>query len=155
MRATAPRTLAIAAALSLAASATAYAGAVGGKTYTGSVPTTGIRKESGHRVALNAGGSIQLKVARNGRTVTVHFSSAYPVLYCFGTKTLKVQTTKPARISSSGSFTASIAERFQPGPGLPGIVQVVTGRFSGGSASGTIKTQAAQCSGSTSFSARD
>jgi hypothetical protein len=155
MRKTAYRTLASTIALTLVASATALAsGAIGGKTYVGAVPSSGIRKESGHRVALRAGGNIVLNVARNGRSVTVRFSSPYPVLYCLTTKALKVQTSKSTRISSSGSFTASISERFQPGPGLAPIVQVVSGRFSGRSVSGTIKTQAAECSGSTSFSAR-
>jgi hypothetical protein len=155
MRKSTYRTLASTVALTLVASATAFAsGAVGGKAYVGGVPSSGIRKESGHRVALRAGGNIVLSVARNGRSVTVRFSSSAPVLYCFTTKTLQVQTTKPASISSSGFFTASVSERFQPGPGLAPIVQVVSGRFSGRSVSGTIKTQAAECSGSTSFSAR-
>ena len=155
MRKSSYRTLAGTLAVTLVASATAFAsGAVGGKTYVGSVPSSGIRKESGHRVALRAGGNIDLSVARNGRSVTVRFSSSAPVLYCLTLKSLKVQTTKPAKISSSGSFSASIDERFQPGPGLPPIVQVVSGRFSGKSVSGTIKTNAAECSGSTSFSAR-
>jgi hypothetical protein len=154
MRTTATRTLAIAVALTLLAAASAYAGAQGGKTYTGAVSATGIRKESGRRVALRAGGKIVLKVSKSGRSVSVRFTSPYPVLYCFTTKPLRVQTTKSAKISSSGAFSASIAERFDPGPGLPSIVQVVSGHFSGGSVSGTIKTQAAECSGSTSFSAR-
>ena len=155
MRKSAYRMLASTAALTLVASATAFAaGAVGGKTYTGSVPKFGIRKESGHRVGLRAGGNIILSVAHSGHSVTVRFSSAYPVLYCLTNKPLKVQTSKPVKISSSGSFTASIPERFQPGPGLAPIVQVVSGHFSGKSVSGTIKTQAAECSGSTSFSAR-
>ena len=155
MRKSAYRTLAGTLALTLVASATALAaGAVGGKTYTGSVPKFGIRKESGHRVGLRAGGNIVLSVAHNGRSVTVRFSSPYPVLYCFTNKLLKVQTTKAVKIASSGTFTASIPERFQVGVGLPPIVQVVTGRFSGKSVSGTIKTQAAECSGTTNFSAR-
>jgi hypothetical protein len=155
MRKSAYRTLASTVALTLIASATAFAsGAVGGKTYVGSAPASGIRKESGRRVPLRAGGNIVLSVARNGRSVTVRFSSSYPLFYCETNKTLKVQTTKSAPISRSGSFTASIAERFEPGPGLPPIVQVVSGRFSGRSVSGTIKTQAAECSGSSSFSAR-
>ncbi len=153
MRTTAKRMLALAMALTLLAAASAYARAIGGKTYTGTVPTTGIRKESGRRVGLRAGGKIVLKVAGNGRTVSVRFTSPYPVLYCFTNKPAKVQTTKSAKISSSGSFSASVAERFEPGPGLASIVQVVSGHFSGHSVSGTIKTQAAECSGSTSFSA--
>jgi hypothetical protein len=156
MRKSAYRTLASTVTLTLVASATALAsGALSGKTYVGRVSSSGIRKESGHRVALRAGGNIVLSVARSGRSVTVRFSSSSPVLYCLTTKTLKVQTTRPASISGSGSFTASVSERFQAGPGLAPIVQVVSGRFSGRSVSGTIKTQAAECSGSTSFSARE
>jgi hypothetical protein len=148
------RTLAITLSLTLAITAGAFAaGPLRGKTYQGSAPTTGISSEGHHRLRLHAGGNITLRVAGNGRSVTVRFSSPYPVLYCNTTKTLHVQASRPARISSSGAFRASITERFAAGPGLPAIVQVVSGRFSGRTVRGTIHTQAAECSGSANFSA--
>ncbi len=154
MRNRANRTLAVALALTLTVTAAALAsGPLKGKTYEGAVASKGT-SERHHLIPLHAGGNIVLKVAGNGRSVTVRFTSSYAVLYCNTTKALKVQTTKPARISSSGSFKASINERFEPGPGLPPIVQVVSGHFSGKSVSGTINTQATPCGGVTSFSAR-
>jgi hypothetical protein len=81
----------------------------------------------------------------------VRFTSMWPVLYCFTPKTLRVQAGRAARISRSGTFSASIEERFYPGPGLPPITQVVTGRFNGRIVTGTIETRAAECSGRTTF----
>jgi len=154
MRTRTRRTLAATVALTLAVSAAALAsGPLKGKTYVGSAPATGISSRGHHRLALHAGGNITLKVAGNGRSVTVRFSSSSPVLYCNTTKALQVQSTKPAQISGSGTFRASINERFAAGPGPPAIVQVVSGKFSGRTVRGTISTQAAECSGSASFSA--
>jgi hypothetical protein len=149
------RTLMVSAALTFVLTATALAaGPLKGKTYEGSVPTSGTSSEGHHRVRLHAGGTISLRVSSNGSTVTAHFSSSSPVLYCNTQKKLQVQKPKPARISSSGSFKASIEERFAAGPGAPAIVQVVEGRFSGGSVSGTIDTEAGECSGVSTFSAK-
>jgi len=149
------RTLAVTFALTLAGTSAALAaGPRKGKTYEGGVPSTGTRSEGHHVVRLHAGGNIVFRVASSGKSVTVSFSSSLPVLYCNTNKTLTVQTSKPARISSSGAFTASINERFASGPGPPAIVQVVIGRFSGSTVSGSIQTNAAECSGRTSFSAR-
>ncbi len=142
-----------AAALTLTAAAAALASPIKGKTYSGATPSSGVRSEGNHKVSLYAGGSIQLRVSSNGRSVTVRFTSTAPVLYCRTAKRLKVQSTKAASITSSGSFRASITQRFNPGPGLAPIVQVITGHFSGRSVSGKIVTQAAQCSGVTGFSA--
>jgi hypothetical protein len=154
MRTRTCRTLAATLALTLAISAAALAsGPLKGKTYEGGVPSTGTRSERHRLVNLHAGGNIILRVAGNGKSVTVRFSSSSPVLYCNTTKTLKVQSTKAARIYGSGTFKASISERFVAGPGLPPIVQVVSGRFSGHTVKGTIHTEAAECSGVTSFSA--
>jgi hypothetical protein len=142
-------------ALALAASATALASAIKGKTYEGHVPTKGVKTELHHaEIGLHAGGNIVLKVAGNGRTVKVSFSSSSPVLYCNTGKTLQVQTTKPAKLSSSGSFSATVNERFSSGPGAPAIQQVVSGHFSGSTVHGTIRTNAPPCSGVTGFSAR-
>ena len=152
MKHTAHRTSAIALALTLAASAGALAaGPLGGRTYEGGAPSTGVSE--GHRKRPHAGGNIVLRVSRSGRTVSVRFSSSAPVLYCNVREPVRVQSTHPASISGSGTFRAAIGERFRAGPGPPAIVQVVTGHFSGGSVRGTIYTRAAECSGVAGFSA--
>jgi hypothetical protein len=149
------RALAVTFALTVAGTTAALAaGPLRGRTYEGSAPSTGVRAANHRLVRLHAGGNIILRVAGNGGSVTVRFSSSSPVLFCNTTKTLHVQSTRAARISSSGTFSASISERFAAGPGLPPIVQVVSGRFSGGTVSGRIQTNAAECSGVSSFSAR-
>jgi hypothetical protein len=146
------RTFATMLALTLAGSASALAaGPLNGKTYEGGAPSSGINSE-GHRLRTHASGNIVLHVAGNGRSVTVRFSSSSPILFCNTQQRLYSQSTKSASISG-GAFTARIGQRFAPGPGLPAIVQVVTGKFSGHTVRGTIHTQAAECSGVTSFSA--
>jgi hypothetical protein len=155
MRIKTRRTLAAALALTLAVSAAAVAaGPLKGKTYEGSAPSSGIANYHHLRMRLRSGGNIVLRVARNGRSVTVGFSSSTPLMYCNTRESLRGQTTKPAPISSSGAFRASIGQRFLPGPGAPAIVQRITGRFSGRSVSGTISTSAGECGGTTTFSAR-
>ena len=144
---------AIALALMLAGSTAALAAPLNGKTYQGAVPSRGLRTEGHHIVKLHAGGNIVLRVAGNGKSVSVRFTSTAAVLYCNTTKRLQVQTTKSAKITASGSFKATISQRFVAGPGLAPIVQVITGHFSGHTANGKIITQAAQCSGVTGFSA--
>jgi hypothetical protein len=145
------RTLAIASALALAASAAALAsGAMKGKTYEGGAPSTG--NSEGHRLRTHTSGNIVLRVSGSGRAVTVRFASNAPILYCITPQRLKVQTTRPASISHSGSFTAAVGQRFAAGPGAPAIVQVVKGRFSGRSVRGTISTHAGEyCSGVANF----
>ncbi len=131
------------------------AGPLNGRTYVGSVPSFGTGSETHHKTRLHAGGNITVHVAGNGKTATVRFTSPYPVLYCITSppgRALHVQKTTPARISG-GTFKASITERFAAGPGAPGIVQVVTGRFSGNTVTGTIYTQAAECSGVSGYRA--
>jgi hypothetical protein len=155
MRTTTRRTLVATLALMLGVSTAALAsGPLKGKTYEGGAPSTGTRTEHHRVVNLHAGGNIILRVSGSGRTVTVRFTSNSPVLYCNTNKTLAVQSTKPARISSSGTFRASISERFSAGPGAPPIVQVLSGRFSGHTMSGTIHTEAGECGGVATFSAR-
>lgn len=153
MRKTTHRTLTIAIALALIASATAFAGAIRGKEYRGGIPETGVKFEGHHGTGKTHayGGLVSLRVSRSGGTVRVSFTSAWPVLYCYTTKELRVQKTRPTRISRSGAFTASVEERFAPGPGLPPIVQIVSGRFHGRVATGKIETRAPPCSGVTSF----
>ena len=148
------RATAAAGAVSLVCAAVAAAGPLAGGTYVGSAPSSGVSSEGHHRLKLYAGGTIALKVARNGRSVSVGFSSSYPILYCRTSKTLKVQRSHPTSISGSGSFRAAVSQRFQATPGPPPIVQIVSGRFNGRSVSGKIETRAAECSGVSYFSAR-
>jgi len=68
MRASTSRTLAAAAALTLAGAASALAaGPLKGKTYQGSAPVTGVTSEGHHRIRLYAGGYITVRVATSGR----------------------------------------------------------------------------------------
>jgi hypothetical protein len=135
--------------------ASAFAAALKGKTYQGQIPTRGVKTElHTAEIGLHAGGNIILQVAGNGRTVKVSFSSNKPVLYCNTSKTLAVQTTKAARISASGSFSATVSQRFSAGAGAAAIEQIVSGHFSGKTVHGTIHTDAPPCSGVVGFSAR-
>jgi len=146
------RTLAMTVALALGATASALAAPLNGKTYEGSTPSSGVNDE-GHRVPTHAAGNIALRVSGNGKSVTVRFSSSIPLLYCRTQARLHVQSTHAASISSNGAFKATIAERFMAGTGPPSIVQVVSGRFSGRSVHGVIRTQQPECGGIAGFSA--
>lgn len=146
------RLAAAALALTLTGGAMALAaGPLRGKTYTGGAPSTGVDGQ-GHHVRTHASGDITLRVSGSGRSVSVHFTGA-PVLYCVTQEQIRVQTSKAASISRSGSFKASVSERFAAGPGPPAIVQLISGQFSGGAVKGSIRTQAAECGGVASFSA--
>jgi hypothetical protein len=146
--------LAVALALTLAISAAALAaGPLRGKTYEGQTASTGADSE-GHQLRLHPGASpVSLSVSSNGRSVTVRFPSHSPLLYCRTTEQLQVQSTKSATISGGGSFRATVSQRFSAGPGASAITQIITGQFSGRTVRGTIHTAAAECSGTTSFSA--
>jgi hypothetical protein len=146
------RTFVITLALALSATASAIARPLNGRAYEGSTPSSGVNVE-GHRVPTHAGGNIVLRVSSSGRYVTVRFSSSIPLLYCRSQQRLRVQSTRPARISSNGSFKATVAERFLAGSGPPAIVQVITGHFSGGSVHGAIRTQQPECGGIAGYSA--
>jgi hypothetical protein len=147
------RVLALAFALALLISTGALAaGVLKGKTYQGKTASSG-RDSEGHTQRFKVAGAISLHVAGSGRTVSVSFPSTVPLLYCFTKEQVQVQSTKPAKLSGSGSFHATVDQRFVAGPGEPAIVQVISGRFSGGTVTGTIHTEAAECSGSTTFSA--
>ncbi len=153
MRKTTRCTLTIVLTLALVGASSAFGGAVGGKRYVGGIPETGTKFE-GHRGTGKThayGGLLSLRVSRNAKTVTVGFTSNWPVIYCYNTKLLRVQHTRAARISRSGTFSAAVEERFSPGPGLPPIVQVISGRFKGRVVTGKIETRAPPCSGATSF----
>jgi hypothetical protein len=145
-------TVAITLALVLTGSAAALAGPLKGKTYEGGVPSSGTNIE-GHHQRIRAGGNIVLRVARSGGSVTVRFSSSSPFLYCNTQEKLHSQSGKAASISRSGTFKATISERFGTGPGPPAIVQVVSGKFSGRTVRGTIHTEQPECGGFSSFSA--
>jgi hypothetical protein len=146
------RTFAIVLVLALASSAAALAGPLKGKTYEGGVPSSGTNV-GGHHQRIRASGNIVLRVARSGGSVTVRFSSSYPFLFCNSEQNLHSQSGKAASISRSGTFKATIAEKFGTGPGPPAIVQVVSGKFSGRTVRGTIHTEQPECGGFSSFSA--
>jgi hypothetical protein len=132
----------------------ALAGPVNGATYVGRLPSYGTATFRHLKLPLHAhGASLVLTVARNGRTVTARFNTSYPIIYCIDNEHLKVQSTKPARISGSGNFTAVITGRFLPQGGAPAITQTITGHFSGRHVSGTITTTAGGCSGAAQYSA--
>jgi hypothetical protein len=148
------RALTLGVVLAVVAAGPALAGAVGGDTYVGTLPAYGTANYHHLRLRLHThGAAIVLSVARSGRTVTVHFSTSYPVMFCVDNEFLKVQSTKPARISSSGSFTAVIAGKFLAQGGAPAVTQTITGRFSGKHVSGTIVTSAGNCGGVSHYSA--
>jgi hypothetical protein len=146
-------TFTIALALALVAASNASGGAVGGRTYVGGIPETGTKFEGHHGVGRTHayGGLLSLHVSRSAQTVTVKFTTSWPVIYCYNTKQLRVQKTRAARISRAGLFNAAVEERFTPGPGLPPIVQVVSGRFRGRVVTGKVETRAPPCSGATTF----
>jgi hypothetical protein len=147
------RTLAVTLALTLVGAAGALAaGPLKGKTYEGAAPSSGVDSR-GHPQPTHTAGRIVLKVAGNGRSVAVRFSSSLPVFYCASEKALFDQTTGTSRISSGGAFRAKIDQRFTNSEGTPGIVQVVSGRFSGRKVTGTIHTEAGGCGGTATFTA--
>ena len=153
MRIKAQWIFAFAFALALVISTAALAGPLRGKTYQGQSASTGTNS-AGHQVPLHpSGGPISLAVSSNGKNVTVHFPSHYAIIYCVTSEQLYGQTTKSTRIASNGTFRATVAERFSAGSGPAAITQVVTGKFSGRTVKGTIRTEAPPCGGSTSFSA--
>ena len=150
----AKRTLALTLSLTLALAVTALAAPLKGKTYKGSTPKFGSDSEH-HKVAITVH-SISLKVSSNGKKVSVHLSFGRPLLYCQTSSEVHVQETTPAKISGSGSFKATIAERFTKSVGGAPITQIVSGRFSGHNVKGTIRTTAEGekfCEGTTTFSA--
>jgi hypothetical protein len=148
------RTLVIAIAVALLGAASALAGPLKGATYSVSLPTSGtaVYKHLHLRTYANTG-KLTLTVSHNGHSVTARFSGDKPFLFCREEDTLAQQTTKQATISSSGSFTATVDQKFLVQSGEPAITQQIKGRFSGHRVSGTITTQAGECGGVSSFSA--
>lgn len=148
------RILTITIALALAMTATAaLAGPLKGKTYKGFAPSSGTSVL--HRKHFFFGNTaISLAVASNGKTVKVSFPSSTAIIYCRTQAHVFTQKTKAAKISGNGSFKAEVGVWYEKPAGPPSVKQVVSGTFSGNKVSGTIKTEAAECGGSTSFSAK-
>jgi hypothetical protein len=148
----APRTIALTLALTLAIAAGALAaGPLKGKTYKGTTPKIGLSSE--HNKTALVAHTISLKVSSNGKKVTVHLSFGHPLFYCQSKLETHFETTSAAKISSNGSFKATIQERFTNSVGGAPITQQISGKFSGSKVTGTIRTEADVCSGSVSFSA--
>jgi hypothetical protein len=144
------RTLILTFALALAVATAALAsGPLKGRTFRGNTPATGTDSE-GHPKRI-ASVTISLRVASDGRSVTVRFLSSTPILYCGNQLQIHSEVTKPVPITHSGSFRARVGEKFGSGPGETAVRQVVTGRFSGRTVKGTIRTEPAECGGVTSF----
>jgi hypothetical protein len=105
---------------------------------------------------------ITLKVSSSGRAVTA--SVVFPPLYCEGGGGGTRQITKPAAISKSGGFSATIAYEFIPAHKVVTKLYV-SGRFSGKTVKGSARSEFGllsaealrslkRCDGSTSFAAR-
>jgi hypothetical protein len=115
------------------------AGPVRGGTYSGST--------------AHGRDAVSLKVARNGRSVTV--SVPTPPGYSSGCGGPTVQKTKAAGISRGGSFSGSISYEFPLTRSI--VIRVAfSGKFSGRKVKGSVRSEyvySKACSGSTSFSA--
>ena len=133
--------LALALVVSIVPAAVALAAsAVKGATYKGAV--------------VHSKEPISLKVANNGKAVTVNIAIA--PLYCEGGGAGTRQITRAAPISKSGSFKGSIAYEFQPTHKTTARL-FFSGRFSGRTVKGTARSEfplAKECDGSTTFSAK-
>lgn len=97
---------------------------------------------------------IEIIVSATGEAASVRFLAGIhePLIYCahnYGPiHNAAASTTHPARISSDGSFTATVGEK----PDYP--VEVVSGRFVGGEVDGTVQTvPQGECGGTTTFAA--
>jgi hypothetical protein len=106
--------------------------------------------------------TIKLKVAPNGKAVTVSVPSA--PLYCQGGGGPERQITKPAAIGKDGSFKGTITYEFTP-THKNTTKLYFSGKFSGKSVKGSARSEfglispeahknLAQCNGSASFSAK-
>lgn len=152
-------TIAIFLALGLAVVALA-AGPLKGKTYSGKTPSFGTGHEGRFEFPRGEGFPVILKVSSSGKSLTASFpgvsegGTRRALFYCNVGVAMKSQVTKPAKISSGGSFTATIRDKLAAEPGFP-LKQVITGTFNGHNVTGTVRTEEGPgCSGSTSFSAK-
>jgi hypothetical protein len=155
------RILAIAIPLAVGLAVAAFAaGPIKGKTYTGKTLSYGTGPEGQFEFVEGKAFPLTLKVSASGKSVTASFpgvlegSSRRALFYCNVGVAMKSQVTKPAKISKGGSFTATIRDKLAEEPGVP-LKQVISGTFSGGKVSGTVRTETSPgCSGSTTFSAK-
>ncbi len=140
--------------LALLGAASALAGPLAGKTYNGQTASRGTN-EKNRQLLIHPGPTpISLKVSRSGRSVTIRFPTHSALFYCVTAEKLSGTPTATGSISSSGRFHVTVGERFSPAPGPPPITESVSGKFSGSSVSGTIRTVAPPCGGTTTFSAK-
>lgn len=108
-----------------------------GKTYTG---------DTAHEQL-----SVTVKVSSNGKTATVNIPDA--PLYCQGGGGPVQQVTKPAKISSGGSFSGTIGYQFE---GKIAYKVTFKGKFATKTVvSGSVRSEykSASCNGSTAFTA--
>ena len=123
-----------------AATVALASGPLKGATYTGTI--------------VHGKAAITLKVAKNGKSVTVNVLSA--PLYCQGGGAPERQLTKGAPISKSGSFKGAIAYEFAPTHKITARLYF-SGKFSGRTVKGSARSEftlAHGCNGSTSFTAQ-
>ncbi len=124
----------------LSAAAALAAGPVKGAKYTGAT----VRDKQ----------PITLKVSASGKSVTL--GVAFAPMYCEGGGPGSTQITKPATISSNGSFQGTISYEFAPLHEITAKL-LIKGKFSGHTVSGSARSEfprAPQCNGSTTFSAK-
>ena len=153
--------LAIAISLALGLAALAFAaGPLKGKTYAGKTLSYGTGPEGRFEFVEGKAFPVMLAVSPSGKSVTASFpgvregGTRRALFYCNVGVAMKSQVTKPAKISSGGSFTATIRDKLSEEPGVP-LKQVITGTFNGHTVTGTVRTEEGPgCSGSTSFSAK-
>jgi hypothetical protein len=151
-------TLAVTLVLTLTISVVALAaGPLKGKTYSGRTPASGVGSEGSFSFGVRL--PVVLKVSANGKSVTASFpgiseaGTHRAVIYCNVGVALVHQVTKPATISKTGSFQATILDKLSEEPSVP-LKQLVTGRFNGHTVKGTVRTAtSAGCSGSTTYTA--
>jgi hypothetical protein len=96
---------------------------------------------------------ITLKVSKSGKSVKIE--DPFPPAYCQGGSAGVRQISNPAAISSSGSFSDTIAYEFVPTKKKTSTL-TFTGKFSGRTVSGKAHSHfllAMGCDGTSSFSA--
>jgi hypothetical protein len=111
-------------------------------------PVKGARYEG---ATVRGKAAMTLKVAKNGKTVQV----SLPILptYCATPGHVQVQHTSPAKISSSGAFSATISYEGLFTSGTTGKAYLKA-KFNGRRATGSVRSEFLQvkgCDGSTTF----
>lgn len=95
--------------------------------------------------------SISFKVARNGKSVKIN--APFPPLYCQGGGAGERQISKPAKISSQGTFSGKITYEFAPTHKKTATL-TFKGKFAGLFLNGSAKSHfllAKGCDGSLNF----